>query len=77
MSSSSSDVAAASAEGSETVGAPAVAPLVTAGPIIASSLGGVPFIGVQGRIDHFSGPKLAQFIRTALTKLDLAIDPPD
>ncbi|RAV04393.1 hypothetical protein DQP56_00820 [Mycolicibacter senuensis] len=59
------------------VGASMLAPPVSAGPITASCLGGVPFIGIQGPVDHFSGKRLAQCVRTALTELGLTIDPPE
>ncbi|MEB3052115.1 hypothetical protein KV112_20600 [Mycolicibacter sp. MYC123] len=64
------------AGGPEMVDGPVLALPVTAGPITASSLGGVPFIGIRGSVDHFSGKRLAQYVRAALTELGLTIDPP-
>jgi hypothetical protein len=56
---------------------PILAPPVTVGPIAASSLGGIPFISVNGPVHHHSGKRLAQFVLSALKELDLTIDVPE
>lgn len=55
---------------------PVLTPPVTAGPITAASLGGIPIVHVTGQISHFSGSRLVQFVMSALTEAGLTTDPP-
>ncbi|GAB4973896.1 hypothetical protein BB737_04920 [Mycobacterium avium subsp. hominissuis] len=60
----------------EEVGGPVLTPPVSAGPITASSLGGVPFLAVTGPVSHFSGNRLVHFVMSALNEAGLTIEPP-
>lgn len=56
---------------------PILSPPVTVGPIAASSLGGVPFIAINGPVHHYSGKRLTQFILNALGEVGVTIDVPE
>lgn len=55
-------------------GVPVLTPPVTAGPVTASSLGGVPFIALAGPVSHYSGKRLRKFVMEALTEAGLTIE---
>ncbi|MDD4865596.1 MAG: hypothetical protein PHQ28_00205 [Mycobacterium sp.] len=56
---------------------PSLTPPVISGPIAASSLGGIPFIAINGPIHHFSGQRLAALVRGALEQAGCTIDVPE
>ncbi|OBK38591.1 hypothetical protein A5658_03460 [Mycobacterium sp. 1245111.1] len=56
---------------------PTLSPPVVSGPIAASSLGGIPFIAINGPVHHFSGKRLAQLVVTALDQVGVTIDIPE
>jgi len=56
---------------------PTLSPPVISGPIAASSLGGIPFIAINGPVHHFSGKRLAQLVFGALEQVGVTIDVPE
>jgi hypothetical protein len=56
---------------------PLLTPPVIAGPIAASSLGGVPFIAINGPVHHFSGKRLTELILGALGQVGVTIEIPE
>lgn len=55
----------------------AFTPPVICGPIAVSSLGGIPLVGINGPIHHFSGGKLRAMIMKAFSDAGLTIDLPE
>ena len=56
---------------------PILSPPVTVGPIAASSLGGIPFIAINGPVHHYSGKRLTQFVLNALGEVGVTIEVPE
>lgn len=52
-------------------------PPVIYGPVAVSSLGGIPLIGINGPIHHFSGGRLRAMILKALDEAGLTVDIPE
>ncbi|MBU8840224.1 MULTISPECIES: hypothetical protein [Mycobacteriaceae] len=70
--SASPAAAAAPADGGATL-----TPPVIVGPIAVSSFGGIPMIGINGPIHHFSGGRLRALIMKALAEAGLTIEIPE
>ncbi len=64
------------ADASQGIG-PALTPPVIFGPVAVSSLGGIPLVGINGPIHHFSGGKLRAMIMKALTDAGLTVELPE